>query len=347
LTPVPSLPVRFGLVGAGRWGRIHRDAIHEVGAELVAILVQTPDTADLVTREWGVPAFTAMGSFLEASFEAAIVASPNYLHGEHTKVLLAGQRHVLVEKPMALNVEECQKMIAIAEEEQRLLGIGLSMRRFTLFERIKNLIDEGCIGVPLHLKIDLWRRPYRLGAGGWKLDPDKVGSTVLEEAIHYLDLARWYLIGHHSEPKTVQAWANSRVGQEGLLQNLDVRLEFSGASALVTRSIAAYGHSVMVTLVGGKGSLHASWQGISDVDREPKVALTLDNESGTEKLNVEPRTGHAFDIPRQTANFVSAIREGTALSASGVDGLEAVSLSLNVVNSLKSGSIPVALRPST
>ena len=345
MPPILRAPIRFGLVGAGRWGHIHKDALKKVGAELIGVLVHTAESAEDVIREWEVPAFTTMESFLKLPFEAAIVASPNYLHSEHTKVLLKAKRHVLVEKPMALNAEECQEMIAIAKSQKRLLANGLSMRKFVLFERIKQLIDEGSIGIPIHLKIDLWRRPYRSGSGGWKLDGAKVGSTVLEEPIHYLDLARWYLKDHHAEPKTIQAWANSRYGQELLLQNLDIRLDFSGASALVTRSIAAYGHSVMVTLVGEEGSLEASWRGTSDVDREPNVTLIVHNELGTEKINVEPYTGHAFDLPRQTANFISAIQKGTDLAATGVDGLEAVSMSLHALTSLKSGSIPVELTP--
>jgi myo-inositol 2-dehydrogenase / D-chiro-inositol 1-dehydrogenase len=214
------------------------------------------------------------------------------------------------------------------------------MRVFTLFEKVKQLLDDGAVGRPLHLRLDLWRRPYRAGAGGWKADPAKVGSSILEEPVHYLDLARYYLTPTHGEPTRVSAWATSRPGREGQWENLDIRLTFGGAEALLTRSIAAYGHTVTLHLVGERGAMRAEWRGAQDLDPAPEQRLWLhasgDRDALPEVVPV-PTGGHAFDLPRQTRAFMDAVRRGSAPPATAEDGLASVALSLAVEAALSRG----------
>jgi myo-inositol 2-dehydrogenase/D-chiro-inositol 1-dehydrogenase len=332
--------LRVGLVGAGRWAEVHRDALGSVGAELVGVAVASEASAERVRRGWGVRATTELAELLRWPLEAVVIASPNYLHADHGEAALRAGKHVLIEKPMAITLEGCDRLLAAATRADRVLAVGLEMRVFTLFAAVRRLIDEGRIGRPLHLKLDLWRRPYRSGSGGWKSDPAKLGSSVLEEPIHYLDLARWYL----GDPERLQAWATSRAGREGLAENLDVRLEFAGgARALVTRSIAAYGHRVTMMLVGERGALRAGWSGAMDVDRKPEVELTVHDDDGTERVAVPRESGHAFDVPLQTAAFVAAIERGQPVPANGEDGRASVALSLAVGDSLAGGSAVIEL----
>ena len=328
----------FGLVGAGRWAEVHKRALEALAHPLEGVLVASQASKNRVERDWGVRATTEWPRFLGYGSEAVIVASPNYLHAEHALRCLEAGKHVLVEKPMALSIEDCDRMLAAARRSGKLLAVGHEMRVFRLFAEVKKLLGEGRIGRPLHLKLDLWRRPYRVGAGGWKSDPEKLGSSILEEPVHYLDLARWYLKGSWGEPQSVQAWATSRPGREALWENLDLRLEFAGASALLTRSIAAYGHSVTLHLVGEAGALRAEWRGRMDLDEAPEQALWLhasdDRDAPAERLEVLPG-GHAFDLPRQTQAFVQAIRTGSSPAASGEDGRAAVALSLAVERALE------------
>lgn len=331
---------RVGLIGGGRWGAVHRNALRQLGAELTAVLVASEASAERLRKEWAVPVETSLESFLEHGGEAVVVASPNYLHAEHSLAALEAGRHVLIEKPMALSGADCRRVLETGREAGRVVAVGHEMRVFTLFEQVRRLIVTGEIGAPVNLKLDLWRRPYRSGAGGWKADPRKIGSTILEEPIHYLDLARWYL-GPVTE---LQAWANSRPGREGLWENLETRLEHeSGARSWVTRSIAAYGHQVTLMVVGEEGALRASWRGKMDMDPEPVVSLSRHNASGTENIAITRETGHAFDVPRQTRAFLEAVEGRGEPAAGGEDGCAAVELCLAVQESLEAGSAVVRL----
>lgn len=326
---------RVALIGGGRWAEVHRDALRSLGLEPAAVLVSREESAQRLRDEWGVPAETELGRFLAVPSDAVIVASPNHLHAAHAQAAVGAGRHVLVEKPMSLRVEECRDLIRTAQEAGVVLAVGHEMRVFTLFEQVRQVIESGDVGAPVHLKLDLWRRPYRSGVGGWKADPEKLGSTILEEPIHYLDLARWYL----GPVADVQAWANSRSGREGMWENLEVKLEHeSGARSWVTRSIAGFGHSVTLMLVGEQGSLRGSWRGAMDMDRSPEVRLELQRAGNeTEVVAISQATGHAFDLPRQTRAFLAAISGSGEPAASGEDGCAAVDLCLAVERSLRGG----------
>ncbi len=330
--------LRVGLIGGGRWAAMHRSALHACGLSPAAVLVRTRETADRLRSEWRVPVSTDLEAFLREDLDAVVVASPNYLHADHAVACLEAGKHVLVEKPMAISLAGCDRVLAAADTARRVLAVGHEMRAFTLFERVRTQAQR--LGKPLHLDLRLFRRPYRSGASGWKQDPAKLGSSILEEPIHYLDLARWLL----GEVASVQAWAVSRPGREGLHENLDIRLEFlGGARAMVTRTIAGFEHHVRCDLNAEGGALRARWDGRQDTDDAPTVGLWAQDGDGIRSLDVPQRTGHAFDLPRQTDAFLRAVMDGAAVPANGRDGRAAVALCLAAERSLREGSSRVDL----
>src|SRR5437660_589037 len=96
---------------------------------------------------------------------------------------------------------------AMQEPEGVTLLIGHEMRFSPMYATIRKLIDSGRLGEPRYILIDLWRRPYRSGSDGWRLDPARVGNWILEEPVHYFDAAAWYL-DRCGEPASVYAWGN-------------------------------------------------------------------------------------------------------------------------------------------
>ncbi len=327
------LPVRVGIIGGGRWAAMHRAALESVGAPLAAVLVRSEVSAHRLQGAWQVPVTTDLEAFLASELDAVIVASPNDLHAEHAVAALEAGKHVLVEKPMAIGIEDCDRILEAARRADRVLAVGHEMRVFRLFEAVR--AEAGKLGRPDHLDLRLFRRPYRAGASGWKQDPARLGSSILEEPIHYFDLARW-LLGEVTE---VQAWSVSRAGREGAHENLDVRLSFAGgARAMVTRTVAGFEHHVRCDLNAEDGALRARWDGRQDTDEDPTVSLWTQDDDGIRTVPVPQRTGHAFDLPRQTTAFLRAVTEGTPVPADGHDGRVAVALCVAVERSLREGS---------
>ncbi|MGH9161324.1 MAG: Gfo/Idh/MocA family protein, partial [Vicinamibacteraceae bacterium] len=180
-------PVRFGLIGFGAWGRCHAEAIANTGgAELVAIAGRS-DASCNAARE-AHPGVTVVSDYRDLlarqDIEIVAVVLPTHLHHEVASAALSAEKHVLLEKPMAATLEQCDDLIALATRRKRLLAVGHEFRLSSLWGRVKEMIDEGYIGEPKYALVELSRRPYRQGAGGWRYDIGRVGSWILEEPIH-------------------------------------------------------------------------------------------------------------------------------------------------------------------
>ena len=96
----------------------------------------------------------------------------------------------------------------------KLLAINWPLAWIESHVTAKHLIDAGTIGDPQYVLVELSRKPYRQGASGWRYDQSRVGSWVLEEPVHFLDLLLWYF-GVHGVPASVQATATPGGGRGG------------------------------------------------------------------------------------------------------------------------------------
>src|ERR1700742_2742850 len=107
------------------------------------------------------------------------------------------------------------------------------------------------MGDPQYALIELWRRPYRQGAGGWRYDISRVGNWILEEPIHFFDLARWYFQGI-GEPTSVYATGNGhQPGHPELHDNFSAIVHFPrGRHAVITQSLAGWEHHQTARITG-------------------------------------------------------------------------------------------------
>jgi myo-inositol 2-dehydrogenase/D-chiro-inositol 1-dehydrogenase len=145
----------------------------------------------------------------QAEFDIIDIATPSHTHREIALAAMAKGKHVLLEKPMAITLDDCKAIVAGARQYGVHLAVGHELRLSSQWGRIKEIIDTGTIGDPQYVLVELSRKPYRLGASGWRYDQSRVGSWVLEEPIHFFDLARWYLESS-GDPVELHAYANSR-----------------------------------------------------------------------------------------------------------------------------------------
>jgi myo-inositol 2-dehydrogenase/D-chiro-inositol 1-dehydrogenase len=215
------------------------------------------------------------------------------------------------------------------------------MRLSALWGKVKERIDAGAIGQPLYLLIELWRRPYRLGADGWRYDLRRVGSWVLEEPIHFFDLARWYLASA-GEPVSVYARANAReAGRPGLHDNFSALVHFpGGAYAVVSQTLAAYEHHQVVKLTGTSGALWARWSGAMDRTFQPTFSLQhFDGKEKVTDLPLDQPSGEVFELAEEMAMMVRAIRDGQPVAATGEDGRRSVALCLAAERSAATGKV--------
>lgn len=341
-----SVPVRVGLIGYGAWGRHHARAIAAVPeARLTAICARSDESAAAAKTDHPDAAiYRDVPALLQhEGLDLCDVVLPSDLHYDVARAVLQSGRHLLLEKPMTLSIAEGRQLIELARRQQRVLAVGHELRLSSLWGKVKELIDAGAIGDPLYVLIELWRRPYRLGSGGWRYEIRRVGNWILEEPIHFFDLARWYLSGA-GDPLSVFAQANGRQPEHPELHdNFSALVRFpQGRYAVVTQTLAAWEHHQTVKLTGTRGALWASWSGAMDRTFEPTFSLKLQSGDDLQTLSVEKPSGEVYELVDEVAAVVRAVRTGSPVPCTGEDGLWSVRMCLKAAESLATGA-PVAL----
>lgn len=334
--------VRFGLIGYGAWGSHHARAIEEngEGAKLCAIAAKSEGTIERAKVER--PGARVYGDWREMlgkeELDAVAVVLPTDLHFEVGRAVLESGRHLLLEKPMALTIEQCDGLMETARRKGKLLAIGHEFRLSSLWGKVKGMIDAGAIGEPRYALIELWRRPYRLGAEGWRYDINRVGNWILEEPIHFFDLARWYFEGA-GDPTGVYAQASERRADRPELQdNFSATVRFgNGGYAVISQTLAAWEHHQVVKVTGREGALWASWSGAMDRTFAPTFWLKHQHGEKLVDVPITKVTGEVYELVDQVGQVVRAIREGTPLPTTGRDGRWSVAMCLKAQESVLSG----------
>jgi myo-inositol 2-dehydrogenase/D-chiro-inositol 1-dehydrogenase len=339
--------VRFGLIGYGAWGSHHARAIAKTaGAELAAVAARSEASrAAAQTDHPGAAVYADYRELLRRDdIDVVDVVLPSDLHFEVGRAVLESGRHLLLEKPMALTAADCAALNALARRQGKRLAVGFELRLSELWGRVKEMIDAGAVGQPQYALIELWRRPYRQGSQGWRYDIRRVGDWILEEPIHFFDLARWYL-AKAGDPETVYARANSKQpGRPELQDNFSAVLTFpGGAYAVIAQTLSAFGHHQTVKLTGTGGAIWASWHGALDRDLSPRFALQHFDGQEVREIKLSEPAGEVFELEREIALVTKAVGEEGPLAATGEDGLWSVALCQAARRSVEQGT-PVAVR---
>ena len=148
-----SGPLQFGLIGYGAWGKCHAAAIAKTsGAALVAIAA--PSESSRAAAREAHPQAHVCADYRELlgweNIDVVDIVVPSHLHHEIASAALAAGKHLLLEKPMALNLRECDNLIRLAQEHNRVLAVGHELRLSSLWGKVKELIASGFVGDPLY-----------------------------------------------------------------------------------------------------------------------------------------------------------------------------------------------------
>ncbi len=310
-------PVRWGMIGAGSWADLtFGPAICAAGnGELVAVLSSDEARAEAFCAKHGVArGYTDLETFLQDdAIEAVWVASPTFLHTQHTIAALEHGKHVLCEKPMAVHAADAQSMLAAAARADRLLSVAYHMRHHPLHQALQAEWTSGAFGKPFAARTQLfvsyaqppaeWRRT-KATSGGW---------AVCDIGTHGIDLLRWFL----GEPEHVHAeLSNLRFGLE-TDDYAQVTLRFAGGVVGVVEASAGTGAPPpRVELYGTEG--YCILEGTL-FGRGGSIARV---QGGNE---VQTTAASAADLYRlQAESFSRAVRGEEALAVTAEDGLENV-----------------------
>jgi myo-inositol 2-dehydrogenase/D-chiro-inositol 1-dehydrogenase len=331
--------LRFGLIGYGLWGCHHATAIASApDATLAAIACASEATAARAARDFpAVPVEIGYPRLLgRPDIDAVAIVVPNHLHAEVGVAALEAGKHVLLEKPMATTVADCDRLIAAARAAGRVLTIGHELRLSAQYGRIKALIDAGDIGTPQYLSFSLFRFPFRPGSGGWRYDATRVGSWILEEPFHFFDFAMWYF-EHLGDPVSVLALGNTDRHGAAMSDHFTAILRFPGSvHAVITETLAGFEYHQTLHIAGSEGAIRSWWSGTLDRTLHPTFELRLERRGkGVDTVSVE-RSGELVELGVQAREVIGAFARGRAL-VSGEEARKRIVVCLAAEASLREG----------
>jgi len=190
--------IRTALIGYGKVAHLHAKALQQSQlAECVAVCGRNLDKATAFAEQYQLEAYTDVAQMIdEQTIQAIIVCTPHPVHAESAVVAAEMGVHVLVEKPLATTLEDCDAMIQACEKSGVKLGT-ISQRRF--YEpalRVRRAIDEGKIDKPILVTVQMlgWRDKAYYDSDAWRGTWDYEGGGLLvNQAPHQLDLLLWYM----------------------------------------------------------------------------------------------------------------------------------------------------------
>ncbi len=188
--------LRWGIVGIGTLAdKMIAPAMSQLfTSELVAVTSRDAERADAFAERHGATyAFDDYAAMLvEVEFDAVFVASPNGVHYEHVKAALLAGKHVLVDKPMALEVAQGEELVELARAAGLTLGVGFQARHKKINQVAKQAIAAGKIGVAAHFQIHIGAGKDLFPFDTWRSDPLLAGGgTLLNQGTHAFDLLEY------------------------------------------------------------------------------------------------------------------------------------------------------------
>jgi myo-inositol 2-dehydrogenase/D-chiro-inositol 1-dehydrogenase len=344
---VPDMAIiGFGLMGYGAWGKCHARAIEQTeGCELRAVAAHSAETRQAAAAETKAAIVAGIDELAALpDVDVVDIVLPNHLHEAAALAAIGHRKHVLLEKPMSTSIESCDRILQAARRAGVTLLIGHEMRFSPMYATMRRLIDSGRLGDPRYILIDLWRRPYRSGSDGWRLDPVRVGNWILEEPVHYFDAAAWYL-DRCGAPKSVYAWGNRSQGgtSTNINDNFTAMVQYpNGAYAVLSQSLAAVEYHLSIKVFGDRANLRAEWHADLDRSEHPAYSLEISEDGRMTPFEVPGTPGELFELREEIAALTRVVSSGGSLPITPEEGRRAVALCLEAARSLETGQ-PVAL----
>ncbi|WP_258111877.1 Gfo/Idh/MocA family protein [Alicyclobacillus sp. SP_1] len=208
--------VRLGFIGAGNIGKVHMNAFRLLeGVELVAVTDAVRSVAETAKDQFGVlRVYDTPKQLLEdKSIDALVIGVPNHLHASLAVAALQAKKHVLLEKPMALDAEEAKAIVRAERDSGKRLMIAHQMRWSTEAIAVKEQVNCGGLGNVYAAKAGWFRRKGIPGWGTWfTRKAEAGGGPLIDIGVHMLDLAL-FLMGNPN-PVSVVGSTYAKFGPE-------------------------------------------------------------------------------------------------------------------------------------
>jgi predicted dehydrogenase len=329
------LKLKWGLIGCGDIARKRvAPALRDnEPSELIAIARARPELAAAFAEEFGAKRWYAKWPDLlsDGEIDAVYIATPVHLHAAQAIAAAEAGKHVLCEKPMAMDVQECERMIAAAQSHGVKLGVAYYRRFYPVIQRLKEIIESGEIGLPVLAQIEAfeWFDPTRDNPRAWLLQKQLAGGgPMFDFGCHRIEVLL-NVFGPISEVKSLDA---NTVFDREVEDTAAALFRFAaGACATLSVSHAAAEAKDTINIFGSLGSI-----------RVPVL-----NEG---KLQVVTKSGERWETLSPAANlhapliedFTNAVLNDREVTVSGEIGRTVATIEAEIYQRV---AVPARFKP--
>ena len=326
--------LRVGIIGTGAISDAHIRAFLQFPeqCEIVALVDIVREKAEAKREAHGLRAAQVLSDsaeLLHAGLDLVSIATPPATHAELTIAFLRAGVHVIVEKPMAPSMEECDAMLAAQAESGKLLSVIAQNRFRDDLATLKEVVDSDLLGRISHVQVDStwWRGSvyYDLWwRGTWAQEG---GGCTLNHAIHHIDLALW-LMGR--PPKAVSALMVNAQHSNAEVEDLSVAIwEYDRALLELTSSVVHHGEEQGIVVQAEHARVSQPWKVVADVSQANGFAIPGGNSDLVEAIESLAKSHRALTHighNGQIGDVLSAIRNDRSPAITGEDGRNAIEL---------------------
>jgi predicted dehydrogenase len=344
----------FALVGCGRISQKHAQVLGKgqlPDARLAAVCDVRPERADALSKQYGVPGFTDMHEMMRqlgSSIDVVSILTESGNHAKHCVELAPYQKHILVEKPMALTLDSADAMIRACDLHGIKLFVVKQNRWNVAVQKARKALDEGRFGKLVMGSVrvrwcrdqayydqDAWR-------GTWALD----GGVFANQASHHLDLLMWML----GEPASVFAKSRTAlVDIEAEDTGVAVVTFRNGAIGLIEATTATRPKDLegSLSILGEKGSVVIEGFAVNQMKTWNFVDARPEDENVVKEFNESPPNVYGFGHAAAIRHVVDSIQNGTPALVDGLEGRKSLELMSAIYESIETGrEIDLRFRPS-
>jgi predicted dehydrogenase len=343
--------IRFGLLGCGRIAKRHSDLLggnYVEGASLVAVCDPVRARADAIAGKFRVPAVYDMDDFLaRKDIDAVAVLTPSGLHPAHVIACAKAGKHVVVEKPMALRLQDADDMIRACD------GAGVKMfvvkqNRFNVpVVKAREALDAGRFGKLIlgtvrvrwcrdqaYYDQDSWR-------GTWAYD----GGVLTNQASHHIDMLEWFfgdVVSVHARGMTALAKIET---EDTAVATLKFR---NGALGIVEATTAARPTDLegSLSILGEKGTVEISGFAVNQIRHWRFVDELPSDKDVVEKFSVNPPNVYGFGHQAYYRHVVDCLVNQRAALVDGLEGRKSLELISALYESIETGAeVPLRFTP--
>jgi UDP-N-acetyl-2-amino-2-deoxyglucuronate dehydrogenase len=343
--------IRFGLLGCGRIAKRHSELLggnHIDGAILVAVCDPVRPRADAIASKFGVAASYDMAEFLSRKdIDAVAVLTPSGMHAEHAIACARAGKHVVVEKPMALRLQDADDMMRACDEAGVKLFVVKQNRFNVPVVKAREALEAGRFGKLIlgtvrvrwcrdqsYYDQDDWR-------GTWACD----GGVLTNQASHHVDMLEWFfgdVVSVHARGVTALADIET---EDTAIATLKFR---NGALGIIEATTAARPTDLegSLSILGAGGTVEIAGFAVNQIRHWRFVEELPSDKDVVEKFSVNPPNVYGFGHQAYYHHVIDCLVHQRAALVDGLEGRKSLELISALYESIETGQeVPLHFTP--